>query len=47
MWREKEFWSKHSQAHPPLFLKLRPLLAVETATINEKKSKQNDLIHYY
>ena len=47
MCREKEFWPKHSQPHPPPFLKIPPLLVVVTATINEQKSKQNDLIHYY
>ena len=46
MWREKEFWPKHSQPHPPLFLIIPRLLGVVTATINEQKSKQNDLIHY-
>ena len=46
MWREKEFWPKHSQPHPPLFLIIPRLLVVVTATINEQKSKQNDLIHY-
>ena len=40
MWREKEFWPKHSQPHPPLFLIIPRLLVVVTATINEKKSKQ-------
>ena len=47
MWREKEFWPKHSQPHPPLFLIIPRLLVVVTATINEQKLKQNDLIHYY
>ena len=46
MWREKEFWPKHSQPHPPPFLIIPSLLVVVTATINEQKSKQNDLIHY-
>ena len=46
MWREKEFWPKHSQPHPPPFLIIPRLLVVVTATINEQKSKQNDLIHY-
>ena len=46
MWREKEFWPKHSQPHPPLFLIIPCLLVVVTATIKEQKSKQNDLIHY-
>ena len=46
MWREKEFWPKHSQPQPLLFLIIPSLLVVLTATINEQKSKQNDLIHY-
>ena len=46
MWREKEFWPKHSQPHPPLLLIIPCLLVVVTATIKEQKSKQNDLIHY-
>ena len=46
MWREKEFSPKHSQPHPPPFLIIPRLLVVLTATINEQKSKQNDLIHY-
>ena len=46
MWREKEFWPKHSQPHPPLFLIIPRLLVVVTATIKEQKTKQNDLIHY-
>ena len=46
MWREKEFWPKHSQSHPPPFLIIPRLFAVVTATINEQKSKQNGLIHY-
>ena len=46
IWREKEFWPKHSQPHPPPFLIIPRLLVVVTATINEQKSKQNDLIHY-
>ena len=46
MWREKEFWPKHSQPHPLLFLIIPCLLVVVTATINEEKSKQNGLIHY-
>ena len=46
MWREKEFWPKHPQPHLPPFLIIPPLLVVVTATINEQKSKQNDLIHY-
>ena len=46
MWREKEFWPKHSQPHPPPFLIIPRLLVVVTATINEQKSKQNDLFHY-
>ena len=46
IWREKEFWSKYSQPHPPLFLIIPCLLVVVMATINEQKSKQNDYIHY-
>ena len=46
MLREKEFWPKHSQPHPPPLLIIPCLLVVVTATINEQKSKQNDLIHY-
>ena len=37
MWREKEFWPKHSQPHPPLFLIIPRLLVVVTATIIEQK----------
>ena len=44
MWREKEFWPKHSQPHPPTFLITPPLLVVLTATT---KKKQDDPIHYY
>ena len=44
MWREKEFWPKPSQPHPPPFLIIPPLLVVVTATINEQKFNQNDLV---
>ena len=37
MWREKEFWPKHSQPHPPPFLIIPPLLVIVTVTINEEK----------
>ena len=37
MWREKEFWPKHSQPHPPPFLIIPRLLVVVTTTINEQK----------
>ena len=43
MWREKEFWTKNSQSNPPPFLIIPSLLVLLTATINEQKSKQNDL----
>ena len=46
MWREKEFWPKHSQPHPPPFLIIPRLLVVVKATVNEQTSKENDLIHY-
>ena len=38
MWREKEFWPKHSQPHPPPFLIIPRLLFIVTVTINEQKS---------
>ena len=37
MWREKEFWPRHSQPHPPPFLIIPRLLVVVTATIIEQK----------
>ena len=46
MWREKEFWPKNFQPHPPPFLIIPHLLIVVMATIYEQKSEQNDLIHY-
>ena len=43
MWREKEFWPKHSQPHPPPFLINPILLVVVMATINEKNKKKKIL----
>ena len=45
MWREKEFWPKHSQPHPPPFSIIPRLLVVVTATINMNMNKnQNKMI---
>ena len=41
IWRQKAFWPKPSQPHPPPFLIIPPLVVV-TATINEKN--QNKMI---
>ena len=46
MWREKDFLPKHSQSHLPPFLIIPRFLVIATVTINEQKSKQNDL-HYH
>ena len=40
MWPKKEFWPKHSQPHPPLFLIIPRLLVVVTTTIKEQKSNK-------